>query len=239
MKEQEQYQVQNLVILAAGMGSRMEQLTKDTPKPLVKVHGIPMIERLLDAGVRAKIPHMYIVTGYIGNQFSYLLQKYDNLALLYNGDYENANNISSVYVAREYLANAYIVEGDLVLYNPDLITTNQTESNYLGKKVEYTPDWCFDVKEPEQVIEQVKIGGRNCYHMYGISYWTPEDGVKLKDCLIDAYEKLQLSQLYWDEIPLSLYQNQFQVKVRPCVKEDIIEIDTFQELMDVDESYRK
>ena len=56
----------------------------------------------------------------------------------------------------------------------------------------------------------------------------------------DAYLKYPGgSQLYWDEVPLKLYIDQFHVQVRSCKMEDIIEIDTFEELQKVDPMYKE
>ena len=65
-----------------------------------------------------------------------------------------------------------------MLYNPALITKYQYTSNYLGVPVEVTDDWCFEANK-NRVITKLSIGGRNCYHMFGISYWNAQDGAKL------------------------------------------------------------
>ena len=58
--------VQRAVFLAAGKGTRMAPLTDTVPKPLVKVHGKPIITTLLDAVMMAGIEEIYIVRGYLG-----------------------------------------------------------------------------------------------------------------------------------------------------------------------------
>ena len=219
--------VQRMIRLAAGKGTRLSPLTDDTPKPLVKVQGIPMVERLLEAAKNADISELYLVTGYKAEQFSYLTKKYPNLTLLYNKDYDTANNLGSIIAASDHLENCYIAEGDLVLYRPELIKSEQSESNYLGKYVAKTDDWCFETKD--QVITRIKVGGENCYHMYGISYWTKEDGQKLSACAKEAYDRADGKELYWDEVALKLYPDMFQIKVRPCREGDVIEIDTYEE----------
>ena len=65
--------------------------------------------------------------------------------------------------------------------------------------------------------------------MYGISYWTKEDGQKLSACAKEAYDRADGKELYWDEVALKLYQDMFQIKVRPCREGDVIEIDTYEE----------
>ena len=117
----EPYRVKRAVFLAAGFGSRMVPLTFNTPKPLIKVHGKSMIETLLDACVKAEINEIYIVVGYLGEYFEVLKNKYRNITFIWNELYNDANNISSALVAKDYLCNSYVLEADLVLYNDKLI----------------------------------------------------------------------------------------------------------------------
>ena len=173
----EPYRVKRAVFIAAGFGARLVPITLNTPKPLVRVKGVRMIDTLLDAVVRAGIEEIVIVRGYLGEQFDQLRYKYPQIRFLENPLFNEANNISSALIARYLLQNAYVFEADLVLYNPDLIQKYQYTSNYLGVPVKSTDDWCFEVKN--KVITKCGIGGTDCYHMFGISYWNAEDGAKL------------------------------------------------------------
>ena len=175
----EPYRVKKAIFMAAGFGSRMVPVTLNTPKPLIKVHGKKMIETLLDAVLEAGITDITIVRGYLGEQFDLLKKKYPMIKFVDNPIYNEANNISSVYLIRDMMANAYILEADLVLYNKELIRKYEYTSNYLGMYTERTDDWCFDVKD--NMITQQKVGGLNCYQEIGISYWSEQDGIKLAE----------------------------------------------------------
>ena len=231
----EPYRVKRAVFIAAGFGSRMVPITLNTPKPLVRVKGVRMIDTLLDAVVRAGIEEIYIVRGYLGEQFDQLLYKYPMIRFLENPIYNEANNISSAMCARHLLQNAYVLEADLVLYNPDLITKYQFTSNYLGVPVDVTDDWCFQTKN--QIITKMGIGGRNCHHMYGISYWNETDGAKLYEDIKRVYEMPGGKERYWDQVALEYCLDHYQVEVRDCTFADIIEIDTYSDLKKLDSTY--
>ena len=232
----EPYRVKRAIFIAAGFGSRLVPITLNTPKPLVRVNGKRMIDTQLEAVAAAGIQEIYVVRGYLGEQFDQLLYKYPNIHFIENPMYNEANNISSAMCVRHLLRSAYVMEADLVLYNPGLITKYQYCSNYLGVPVESTDDWCFETKNG--VITKVMVGGTHCHHMFGISYWTEEDGAKLYEDIKTVYEMPGGKERYWDEVPLTYCKSHYQVEVRECTFDDVIEIDTFSDLKKIDKAYR-
>ena len=229
----EPYRVKRAVFLAAGIGSRLLPLTKTTPKPMVKVNNRMMIETLLDAVVDAEIEEIIIVTGHLSEEFNKLKEKYPNLKFVYNSEYKEKNNIASAYVVNKYFKSAYIFDSDLVLANSSLIRKYEYTSNYLGCYVENTDDYRFEVKGDK--ICSIKIGGEKCYQMCAIGYVNEEDGIKLEQDIIDVYKKYP--NVFWDSVGLNYYKENYNFKIRPCKKGDIIEIDTFEELKQIDPSY--
>lgn len=232
----EPYRVKRALFIAAGFGSRLVPITLNTPKPLVRVNGTRMIDTLLDAVVAAGIEEIYIVRGYLGEQFDQLLYKYPNIKFIENPFYNEANNISSAFLVRHLMQNAYVLEADLVLSNPKLITKYQYTSNYLGVPTDYTDDWCFETKN--KVITKVKIGGNDCHHMFGISYWNAEAGIKLNDDIKKVYEMPGGKERYWDQVPLEYCLDNHTVEVRECTFDDIVEIDSFADLKRLDPIYK-
>ncbi len=231
----EPYRVKRAVVIAAGFGSRMVPITLNTPKPLVRVHGKKIIETLLDAVVEAGIPEIVLVRGYLGEQFDVLKTRYPNIRFLENPMFNESNNISSVLMAKDYLSGAYVMEADLLLANPRVVRKYEYCSNYLGEYREMTDDWCFDVKKG--IIRKLNVGGTNCYHMFGISFWSKEDGKRLAECVEKTWKMPGGKERYWDEVPLRTFQKEFEVAVRPCEAGDLVEIDTFKELKQIDPVY--
>lgn len=231
----EPYRVKKAVFMAAGFGSRMVPVTLNTPKPLIKVHGKRIIETLLDAILDAGITDITIVRGYLGEQFDLLLRKYPMIKFVENPIYNESNNISSAYVVRDMMANAYVLESDLVLYNKDLIRKYEYTSNYLGMYVDRTDDWCFETKNG--YITKVRIGGENVHHMYGISFWNKADALKLEQDIAKVFNSPGGKERYWDEVALKDCIKNYKVWVRPVQQGDIIEIDTYNELKQIDSIY--
>lgn len=231
----EPYRAKRAIFIAAGFGSRLVPITFNTPKPLVRVHGQRIIDGLIDACLDAGINEIYIVRGYLAEQFDQLLYKYPMIRFLENPVYNEANNISSAMVARYMLSNAYVFEADLLISNPKIITKYHYTSDFLAIKKGRTDDWCFIVKDG--VIVEEKVGGLDCWQMVGISYWNEEDGHKLSDDIKMTYEQPGGKERYWEQVPLVFCKKHYKVEVRECQENDIIEIDTFRELKAIDKTY--
>jgi len=232
----EPYRVKRAVFIAAGFGSRLVPITLNTPKPLIRVKGVRIIDTLLDAVCAAGIEEIIIVRGYLGEQFDQLKYKYPKIQFLENPLYNESNNISSMMCTRYMLQNAYVLESDLVLSNQNLITKYQFASNYLGVPTERTDDWCFETRNG--IITKIRVGGRNCHHMFGISYWNQTDGARLADHIKQVYDMPGGKERYWDQVALEYFIKDYSVEVRECSFDDIIEVDTFNELKKLDDTYR-
>lgn len=231
----EPYRVKKAIFLAAGFGSRLVPITLNTPKPMVLVNGKRIIETLLDAVVKAEIEEIYIVTGYLSEQFEILKKKYPQIKFVENNMYNEANNISSAYLVRNLIKNAYVLESDLYLYNSKLIRKYEYHSNFLGYYVDRTDDWCLDVKNG--IVTKEKIGGINCYQMVGISYYDEKDGVNIEKDMEEVFKSPGGKEKYWEQVILDVCKKNYNIFLRECQKKDIIEIDTFNELKAIDPTY--
>ena len=166
----EPYKTKRAIFIAAGFGSRLRPVTYTTPKPLVKVNGVRIIDNLIDGVMEAGIEEIYVVCGYLGEQFSQLKEKYPDINIVTNNMYTEANNISSVYLTREHLKNAYISEADLLVHNKKIFDKYIYQSCYLGIPTDETDDWYFKTNQ-EGIICELGIDSTDCCRMLGISYW--------------------------------------------------------------------
>ncbi|MCI8366277.1 MAG: NTP transferase domain-containing protein [Eggerthellaceae bacterium] len=235
----EPYRARRAVFFAAGFGSRMLPVTINTPKPLVRVWGERIIDRLLDAVIAAGIDEIYVVRGYLKEEFDQLLSKYPMIKFIDNPLYDSTNNISSALAAKDCFENAYVFESDLLLRSPELVSKYQYRSNYLAIPVDETGDWCFFTDDAGRITRITKGSEKPCWQMVGVSYWTGEDGAKLAQHIPEVFELDDESkQIFWDDVPLDRRPEFYQVFVRACSDDDVAEIDSFQELQEIDEAYR-
>lgn len=233
------HKVKRAIIMAAGLGNRMHPVTLTTPKPLVRVNGIRMIDTVIEGLHSNGIYEIYIVVGYLKEQFKPLEKEYPGVKLIENTYYDTCNNISSLYVAREYIENAIILDGDQIIYNQTILNAEFERSGYNSVWTdEETDEWLQNV-ENDIVISCSRTGGKGGWQLYSISRWTAEDGKKLKHHIEIEFDQKHNRQIYWDDVALFCYPDEYQLGIRPMNKEDIIEVDNLSELIFLDASYRK
>ena len=98
------YNVDNAIIMAAGVSSRFAPLSYEMPKALTEVKGEILIERQIQQLHEAGIREIYIIVGYKAEQFGSLQNKM-GVKLIKNTSYMERNNHSSIYAAKNVIRN--------------------------------------------------------------------------------------------------------------------------------------
>ena len=187
--------------MAAGFGSRMQPVTLTTPKPLVKVNGMRMIDTVIQGLHHNGIQEIYIVAGYLKEQFYALEIQYPSVKIIENPYYDICNNISSLYVAREHLEDVMILDGDQIIYNDKILDPSFERSGYNCVWTDsQTDEWLMTVKDGI-VTACSRTGGTGGWQLYSISRWSVEDGRKLRQHLEIEFEQNKNRQnTVWESI---------------------------------------
>lgn len=221
------------ILLAAGMGTRLRPLTLTTPKSLVEVNGKPMLERQIEYLQEVGVQEIIVVTGYLAEKFDYLVDKY-NVKLVHNDKYNVYNNIYTMYLVREYLQDAYVMDADVYLHR-NIFTRNPESSLYFSaKKEDFRNEWIIKHDENRKVYD-IEIGdGDDDYILCGISYWSKEDGVHIVKKLEEVVDQEDFTELYWDNIVKDNIQD-LNVHLYEIDSNDSFEIDSVEDLKKVEE----
>ena len=214
--------VKRAIIMAAGKGERMYPVTLYTPKPLVRVNGVRMIDTVIDALHKNGIYEIYIVVGYKQEHFLSLTQEYEGVVLIHNPYYETCNNISSLYMAREHLEDCIILDGDQIIYDPEVLSPEFERSGYNAVWTDRpTDEWLMTVNEEGIVTDCSRTGGSH-----------------LRKHLELEFEEKENRSIYWDDVAMFCHRDEYQLGIREMKPGEIVEIDDIAELAAKDPKYR-
>ena len=219
----------NAIILAAGMGTRLRPLTNEIPKCLVKVSGVPMVERQIQYLHEAGITDITLVSGYKAEKLDYLKEKY-GVNIIFNERYDTCNNIYSLYKVLDRFGDTWVIEGD-VFMNRNCFTKDIHQSTYFARyHKHYQNEWGLETDEQGKLIN-INIGsGRGCV-MSGISYWTKDHSCRISSILDNTIQHGHYTNLFWDNIVLLHY---FSMNIQVSRFDEIYEIDTERDLCEIE-----
>ena len=226
--------VDNAIIMAAGLSSRFAPLSYETPKGLIEVKNEVLIERQVNQLHSAGINEIYVITGYMAEKFQYLVDKL-SVKLIHNPFYNTRNNNSSIWVARNILNNTYICSADnYFTINPFLKASDS--SYYSGIFSQgYTKEWCMHENQ-QGYIDKVTIGGKSAWFMLGHAFWDSDFSHNFLKILSVEYPMPKTYGKLWEHIFIE-HLDVLKMKIMKYGSTDIFEFDTLDELREFDASY--
>ncbi|OPA75899.1 hypothetical protein BFG04_05520 [Campylobacter pinnipediorum subsp. pinnipediorum] len=188
----------NAIILAAGLGSRLKELTKNKHKALFEIDGIPNIERTIKFLNESGVFDIYIVTGYLAENFKFLEEKY-NIKLLHNELYKKYNNAYSLKVALEYFGDSFLIDADVVLLKNIFTKYNYSRYYTTTRKKSDKKEWV--VKTHNNRIIGIEISNEVAPSLLGMSFFNKEDANIIKEQILNLpISFFEDSKLYYDNI---------------------------------------
>ena len=215
------------IILAAGLGLRMVPINNSVSKGLLEVKGELLIERIINQLNEVGVSKIYIVVGFMKEQYEYLIDKY-HVELIVNKDYAFNNSIFSLGLALKYISNTYIVPCDIwCKVNPfrrDELYSWYMVSDELSLKSR------VKINSKSQLVFKDKnvLGNR----MIGISYLTETDSELLKNNITELLMSHTNHGLFWEDALMA--KGKFLISARLVNKNNFFEIDTYEQLRALD-----
>ena len=215
----------NAVILAAGYGMRMVPINTEVSKGLLEVEGEPLIERLIKQLHDVGIFEIYVVVGFLKEQYEYLIDDY-GVKLVVNNEYSQKNNLHSLKKVISHVENTYIVPCDLWCAN-NPFRKNELYSWYMvNEKVD--EDSSVRVNRKLELVSANSNGNG----MVGIAYIEKKDAVYLREQINRLSMNKKNDTKFWEEC---LWDgNRMITQARVVSSKDVVEINTFEQLRDLD-----
>lgn len=225
----------NAIIMAAGTSSRFVPLSAECPKGLLEVKGEILIERQIRQLREAGIDDITVVTGYKADSFEYLRDKF-GVDIVYNEDYNQYNNTSSMIRVLDRLADTFVCSSDN--YFPKNVFMGDLGYSYYSALYAHgvTGEYCIDTDDDDN-ITSVSVGGVDSWYMVGHVFFSEEFSRRFAERLKREYEKERTRQGYWEDVYIRFIDILPKIKIRRYNGPEIKEFDTLDELRSFDVSY--
>jgi histidinol-phosphate/aromatic aminotransferase/cobyric acid decarboxylase-like protein/choline kinase len=234
------------IILAAGMGRRLGELTRENTKCMVEVNGVSLIDRLLGQLSRERLERVVIVVGYKGQELKdFIGHRYDGrlkIEYVENPVYDRTNNIYSLALAKEQLQedDTLLIESDLIFSDrliPMILENPQPNLALVAKYESWMDGTMVTVDKEGNIVSFVPKKAFN-YDNIGLYYKTVnlykfsrEFSRQKYVPFLDAYSRAMGNNEYYEQVlrVITLIDDS-GLKALPVGGEKWYEIDDVQDL---------
>lgn len=220
---------ENAIILAAGFGMRMVPINMEVPKGLLEIRKERLVERIIKQLHEVGVKRIDIVVGFMKEQYEYLIDKY-GVNLIFNEEYKTKNNLFSLKKVDHEIGNTYIIPCDI-----------WCEENPFSDKELYSWYMVTDAINADSMVrinrkkELACVKGEELGNqMIGISYILKKDAGHLVSRIHELSQRKESREMFWEEALI----DEVKMFVRPkeVSKEKVWEINTLEELRDLDQN---
>ncbi len=217
------YKVDNAIILAAG-------INRDTmyapPKGLLKVEGIPIIERQICQLKDAGINDISIVVGYKKEMYFYLEEKYG--VTLIGNPMLHKNNIYSLFLARNKLRNTYVCSCDYY-YEDNPFSTYEFCSYHGTAYLKNAQEKFIATTDSSDKIIEITAGALEGICIHGLAYFDKNFSAKLVELMEAEIDNYRISSLFWQEF-VAIHLKEFELYAKRLEAEKVREFDDLSSL---------
>ena len=233
------------IILAAGMGKRLKELTHDNTKCMVQVCGETLIERMLRQQDRLNLERIVIVVGYQGRRLIDFVSSLDiktPIEFIENPIYDKTNNIYSLSLAKERLLedDTLLFESDIIFEDSVLDALVQDPRPTLALVDKYEP-WmdgtCVRLSGDDEIIEFIPgkkfnhLDSGDCYKTVNIYKFSRDFSRNAYVPFLEAYQKALGENEYYEQVLMvSAMLNNSELRAKRLEGEKWYEIDDIQDL---------
>ena len=233
------------IILAAGMGKRLKELTHDNTKCMVQVCGETLIERMLKQQDRLNLERIVIVVGYQGRRLIDYVSSLDiktPIEFIENPIYDKTNNIYSLSLAKERLLedDTLLFESDIIFEDSVLDALAQDPRPTLALVDKYEP-WmdgtCVRLSGDDEIIEFIPgkkfnhLDSEDCYKTVNIYKFSREFSRNAYVPFLEAYQKALGENEYYEQVLMVIAMlNNSELRAKRLDGEKWYEIDDIQDL---------
>ena len=227
LREAKEKAPKNAIILAAGFGMRMVPINTETPKGLLEIKGERLIERTIRQLHEVGITEIYVVVGFMKEQYEYLIDEY-GVDLIVAPDYATKNNLHSLKTAADHLSNSYIIPCD-IWFEKNPYSRNELYSWYMVSDL-VDDDSTVRVNRKQELVVQKEQAGGNA--MIGICYLLETEAEIVRERLEELGRDSRYDGAFWEE---TLYRkDRMIVTARVVHAADAVEINTYEQLREID-----
>ena len=224
------YKVDNAIIMAAGRSRRCMPLSNYLPKGLFEIKGDTMVERQIKQLHDAGIKQIILVVGYLKEKYYEMAKKYKDLIVIDNTEWEEKNNISSLYAAKDYLKNSYICCSDN-WFAHNVYCDYVYDSYYACKYTdEFLDEYCVKSTDKEGYMTSVKKGGEKCWYTIGEAFFNKDFSAKFVDYMVKEYYDPEVKYMLWDDFQIR-HIDDLKLKVKGYSDDECKEFDTTEDIL--------
>lgn len=216
----------NAIILAAGFGMRMVPINLTTPKALLEVNEEKLIDRIIAQLNDAGVIDITVVVGYMKEYFEYLIDE-KGVELVVNEEYAEKNNLHSLALVADRIHNTYIVPCD-IWCDKNPFNSSELYSWYMVSDLIDEESSVRVNRKMELVTIPEKDAGNA---MIGIAYLLEPEAAIIRERLKQLDDNKHAED-FWEK---TLYRkDRMIVQARVARSSDVIEINTYEQLRDLD-----